>query len=143
VQENVRKKTDRESQGDNQMPKIPQSVLEAWKLRDGPAVLSTVGENSLPNSIYVSCVELYDDSIAVIADNYFDKTRANILNGSKGSLLFITEDHKAFQIKGSITYHTSGPIFNNMKSWNPKDHPGHAAAALTADEVYSGAERLL
>jgi len=125
------------------MPKLPQSVLEAWKKRSGPVVLTTVSQNRIPNSIYASCVELYDEGTVVVADNYFDKTRSNVLSGSKGALLFITEDNQAFQIKGSITYYTSGPIFNNMKSWNPKDHPGHAAAALTADEVYSGAERLL
>lgn len=125
------------------MPKLPQSVLEAWKKRNAPVVLTTVSQNSTPNSIYVSCVELYDESTVVVADNYFDKTKSNILSGSKGSLLFITKGNQAFQIKGSITYHTSGPIFNHMKSWNPKDHPGHAAAAVTVEEVYSGSEKLL
>ncbi len=30
-----------------------------------------------------------------------------------------------------------------MKKWNPKKHPGHAAAALKVEEVYTGAEKLL
>jgi len=30
-----------------------------------------------------------------------------------------------------------------MKKWNPPKHPGHAAAALKAEEIYSGAEKLL
>ncbi len=29
------------------------------------------------------------------------------------------------------------------KKWNPEKHPGHAAAALKVEEVYSGAEKLL
>ena len=29
-----------------------------------------------------------------------------------------------------------------MKTWNPPEHPGHAAAALQVEEVFSGAEKL-
>ena len=29
-----------------------------------------------------------------------------------------------------------------MKKWNPKEHPGHAAAALKVEEVYKGGEKL-
>jgi predicted pyridoxine 5'-phosphate oxidase superfamily flavin-nucleotide-binding protein len=79
----------------------------------------------------------------VIADNYFKKTKQNIQTGSAGSVLFITEDQEAFQIKGEIEYHVSGKIFDDMKRWNPKKHPGHAAAALKVREVYNGAERLI
>jgi predicted pyridoxine 5'-phosphate oxidase superfamily flavin-nucleotide-binding protein len=88
-------------------------------------------------------VAKYDESTIVVADNYFEKTRKNILSGSKGSILFMTAEGKAFQIKGSIEYHKEGPIFDDMKRWNPKIRPGHAAAALNVEEIYSGAERLL
>jgi len=67
----------------------------------------------------------------------------NILAGSKGSLLSITNAGKALQIKGSIEYHKDGEIFEDMKRWNPTGHPGHAAAALKVEEVYTGAEKLL
>jgi len=49
----------------------------------------------------------------------------------------------SFQIKGSIEYHKDGKIFEDMKQWNPTKLPGHAAAALKVEEVYSGAEKLL
>jgi len=125
------------------MPQLPAAVKDAWEKRNGPAVFTTVDEGSAPNTIYVTCVALYDDSTVLIADNYFDKTRRNILADSKGSFLFMTEGNKTYQIKGSISYHTSGPVFDHMKSWNPQKHPGHAAAALAVEEVYSGAEKLL
>jgi predicted pyridoxine 5'-phosphate oxidase superfamily flavin-nucleotide-binding protein len=67
-----------------------------------------------------------------------------ILSGSgKGVILFITEDDKAYQIKGTLEYHSKGPIFDDMKKWNSDQHPGHAAAALKVEEVYKGAEKLL
>jgi hypothetical protein len=42
-----------------------------------------------------------------------------------------------------IEYHTSGPIFDAMKGWNPTKHPGVAAAALRVEQAYSGAEKIL
>ncbi len=125
------------------MASLPHFVADAWEQRNGPVIFGTVNNSGTPNTIYVTCVSLYDNETIVVADNYFDKTRRNILAGSKGSLLFITEDKKSYQIKGSIEYHKSGKLFENMKSWNPTKHPGNAAAALRVEEVYCGAEKLL
>ena len=78
----------------------------------------------------------------VVADNYFNKTRANVLRGGKGALLFRDKQGKAYQIKGTLEYHTQGEIFDDMKKWNPPEHPGHAAAALVIEEAFSGAQKL-
>jgi len=125
------------------MSSLPKEVIEDWNVRSGPIVLATIDENGIPNAVYASCVSRYSDEIIIVADNYFNKTRANILAGSKASLLFITESKKSYQIKGSITLHDSGPVYEDMKKWNPPDLPGHAAAAITVEEVYSGAEKLI
>ena len=125
------------------MPKLPEDVSKAWDDRKGPVVLTTVDDAGVPNAIYATCVSRFDDETIVVADNYFDKTRKNILAGSKGSILFITNDDKAFQLKGTVVYHKDGAVFDDMKQWNPEKHPGHAAAALKVEEVYSGAKKLL
>ncbi len=65
-----------------------------------------------------------------------------IQNGSYGSILFITEDHKSFQIKGTISYHTTGKVYDEMKGWLDPKYPGHAAAVLEVEKVYQGADRL-
>jgi predicted pyridoxine 5'-phosphate oxidase superfamily flavin-nucleotide-binding protein len=122
--------------------KLSQEVIQAWEDRNGPVVFTTVDENGVPNSIYATCVGRFDESTLVVADNYFDKTRANIKNGSRGSLLFITKENKAYQVKGIIEYHTEGELFDFMKSWNPEKHPGHAAAVLRVEEAFSGAKKL-
>ena len=121
---------------------IPETVKQAWTKREGPVVLATVNNEGIPNIIYATCVSLYGDERLVVADNYFDKTRANIKADSKAAVLFITGDSKAYQLKGTVEYLTSGPIFDDMKSWNPPEHPGHAAAAIVVEEVFSGAERI-
>ena len=125
------------------MAKLSESIIEAWHDRSGPVVLATVGADGTPNAIYASSVSVYGDDTIVVADNFFDKTRKNIQAGNPGSLLFITNGKKSYQVKGQIEYHTSGPVFEDMKSWNSKKHPGHAAAALKVEEVYSGSERLI
>jgi len=125
------------------MVKTPDKLLNAWDDRNGPIILTTVDNAGMPNSIYATCVGRLDDATLVIADNYFQKTRRNIQSGSKGSILFRTNDGTSYQVKGPLAYHTAGPAYDFMKSWNPAKHPGHAATVLTATEAYSGADRLL
>jgi hypothetical protein len=124
------------------MAVLPEIVMQAWEKREGPIVFSTVDTKGIPNSIYATCVSIYNPGTIVVANNYFDKTLKNIMEGSKGSVLFITSGKKSFQIKGSIEYHKTGEIFDDMKKWNPAKLPGHAAAALKVEEVYSGSEKL-
>ena len=125
------------------MSELPEDVSKAWNDRKGPVVFTTVDEEGVPNAIYATCVSKFNEGTIVIADNYFDKTRKNILAGSKGSVLFITNEGKAFQVKGAIEYHKEGSIFEDMKKWNPTKHPGHAATVLKVEEVYSGSKKLL
>lgn len=125
------------------MTALPEQVIQAWEEREGPIVFTTVNADGKPNAIYATCVSRFGEDTLVVANNYFSKTQTNILAGSPGSLLFITKEGKSYQIKGSIVYYTDGPVFEDMKQWNPAKHPGHAAAALSVEEVYSGAQKLI
>ena len=125
------------------MATLPEKVSKAWEDREGPIILTTVNRDGIPNSIYATCVSIFSEDTVVVANNYFSKTLENILAGSKGTILFITKEGKSYQIKGSIEYHKEGSVYEDMKKWNPKKHPGHAAAALKVEEVYTGAEKLL
>jgi predicted pyridoxine 5'-phosphate oxidase superfamily flavin-nucleotide-binding protein len=125
------------------MKAFPETVQHAWTNRDGPVVLATTGADGQPNAIYANSVREFGDDTLVIADNYFHKTRANILAGSKGALVFLTKERKSYQIKGSFIYHTTGPVFDDMKTWNPTKHPGVAAAALKVEQIFCGADRLV
>jgi len=125
------------------MASLPEEVRRAWEDRDGPVILATVGENGVPNIIYVGCVGAFGDDRLVVADNYFSKTRKNLqTQGGKGALLFRSKDGKAYQVKGTLEYHKDGEVFDHMKTWNPPQHPGNGAAALRIEEAYSGAKKL-
>ena len=125
------------------MSRLPEDVSRAWDDKKGPVVFATVDNNGVPNIIYATCVSKYNEETLMIADNYFDKTRKNILLGCKGSVLFITNEDKAYQVKGAIEYHDEGTMYEDMKKWNPAKHPGNAAAVLKVEEVYSGSAKLL
>ena len=125
------------------MALLPEAVSKAWEDRKGPAIFATVNENRVPNAIYVGCMSKFSEDTIVIANNHFSKTQENILAGSEGSILFMTNAGKAYQIKGTIEYFTEGEIFDDMKKWNPSSHPGHGAAAIRVAEVYTGAKKLL
>lgn len=124
------------------MSKLPKIIDDAWINRDEKSIFTTVDEAGIPNAIYVTCTARYGGDLIVIADNYFAKTKKNILSGSKGSVLFITKDGTAYQAKGTLEYHREGDIFDDMKTWNPEKHPGHGAVALKVEEVYSGVEKV-
>ncbi len=124
------------------MTHLPETVLQAWENREGPIVLTTVDAQGAPNAIYATCVRKTAPDTLVVADNFFSKTKANILSGSQGSLLFITQEGKSYQLKGRIEYHTEGAVYDAMKQWNPEKLPGHAAAALKVERIYAGAEQL-
>jgi len=122
---------------------IPQEVKDAWEKRQGPIVFTTVAADATPNSIYATCVSLYKENSVLVANNFFDKTIKNIESGCKGSILFLTEDNHSYQLKGNIKHFTSGEIFEDMKSWNPKKLPGVGVAVITIEEIYYGAKKLI
>jgi len=120
----------------------PKRVQEAWETREGPAILTTADATGKPNSVYVGEIR-HEEEGFVVADNYFCKTRANLQVNKAGAILFITKERKSFQVKGTLFYHTEGPIFEGMKKWHDPKHPGVAAVLLRVEEVYSGSEKLV
>lgn len=121
---------------------MPDEVVQGWEDREGPIILTTVNKQGIPNAIYASCVSKFDNQTIIIADNYFQKTKENILSGSKAALLFRTKNGQSFQAKGDIEYFTEGKYYENMKTWNPSKHPGNAAAAFTVKQIFSGSKLL-
>ena len=131
---------------------LPKEVLEAWENREAPAVLGTVSADGVPNIIYVGAIKLYKkteydfistDCVFVVSDSAFLKTRKNILSSSNVSLLFISKDWKAFQIKGKVTYETAGAVFDSLSKWVDPKYASVGAAIINIEEVYCGAERLV
>jgi predicted pyridoxine 5'-phosphate oxidase superfamily flavin-nucleotide-binding protein len=122
-----------------QIPEIVQTALASLK---APVVLTTVDAQGVPNSVYCMLSKTEGDSV-VICDNYFVKTRANIKSGSAGAVLFLTPEMKAYQLKGSFDYVTSGALYEEIRDNVDPKHPRVAAVVLHVNEVYCGAEKLV
>ena len=125
------------------MSKLPDILCSAWEDREGPTVFATADKNGAPNAIYVTSIKLLAEGKVVIANNFFQKTLANIASGSRGAVLFITREGKSYQLKGSIEYFESGAIYEDMKKWADPQYPRVGAAVLHVEEAYSGGEKLL
>lgn len=124
------------------MNKLPQIILNEWSHKTGAPVVTTVDEEGNTNSIYATCVSIYNDEKILIANNYFNKTLKNIEKGCKGNFLFLTEDKKGYQLKGTYTHYTQGDMFDDMKTWNPETLPGVGVAVLEVTEIYSGSKKI-
>jgi len=122
------------------LARIPEVVYQAMQELETPAVLATVDPSGNPNAAYMILVKIDNPEIVLISDGAMHKTRQNILSGSRGSVVFLTKDFKAYQIKGSIKYHTSGPLFEHKID---PHYPRFGVVELVVDEVYEGAEKLL
>jgi uncharacterized protein len=126
------------------MTQIPERIRQAWKDHLDLMIFATSDEHGEPNAVYVKCVTPYGDDAFLIADNKFDKTRHNILQGcATGSLLFICPDHAAYQIKGRLEYHTEGEVYQAMLERTPDRFARHAGVLLRVEACYSGAERIV
>ncbi len=106
-------------------------------------VFVTVDAQGTPNAAYCMPCKVVDRDKVVLCDNYFAKTRANLLSGSHGAVLFLTSDMKSYQVKGALEYLTSGPLFVEVRDSIDPKHPRVAAVVLPVKEVYSGAEKLV
>lgn len=132
---------------------LPESVIQAWSRREGPAVLTTVSQQGIPNTIWVGSLILHDTGSFLINDSAFAKTRANLKSGLENksdpgktvTLLWLTDDGKGYQVKGSFAYHTEGPMFEALKPHVDEAfrEAMQAALELKVEEAYCGAEKLL
>ena len=124
------------------MAKLSQRVRQAWDVKDEILAFATADRKGIPNVVWVACVRIIDDERILIVNNYFHKTLDNILSGSRGALLFIAPEREAYQIKGTLSYHTDDDIFEEMKAWLDPKYAGLGAVVLTVSEIYCGAEKI-
>lgn len=125
------------------MIKIPKKIVEDWNGKQDPVVLTTISKHGIPNSIYATCVALFEDNTVLVANNKFKKTFENIQDCNNATILFITNNKKSYQLKGSIKYETQGKAFEDMKKWNRADLPGYGVAIIEVEEIFSGADKVV
>ena len=123
------------------MAQLPDNVIEAIAKQEVFPV-ATSGPDQTPNVVYIAYLKVMDNQTILIADNYLNKTRDNILNNGKIAFAVMNEKKGAFQVKGTAVRHTDGPMFEEVKKWVPDRLPKVAAVVMQVEAVYNGAEKI-
>jgi predicted pyridoxine 5'-phosphate oxidase superfamily flavin-nucleotide-binding protein len=77
---------------------------------------ATAAKKGVPNAVPIGAFRLLDDETMLISDQYFNKTLANLKENPQAAVSFWGEKG-GFQIKGTVTIHTSGEIFTKDVAW--------------------------
>ena len=123
------------------MAQLPEAVKKAISKQEVFPV-ATSNQDLIPNVVYIKYLKLIDDETILIADNYLDKTRDNILNNDKIAFAVRDEEKGSFQIKGTAERLTEGDMSDEVQKWVPDKLPRVAAVIMHIEEIYNGAERI-
>ncbi|MGP8319606.1 MAG: pyridoxamine 5'-phosphate oxidase family protein [Methanosarcinaceae archaeon] len=122
------------------MVKMPQEVKETIE-KQNPVPVATVDADGVPNVAFVGLLKILDDETILIADNFFNKTEANIKSNPKISLVaYDSYAKKSYQVKGSVELLTSGLIYEDMVKWVHSKNanlPAKAAVVMHVEEVFN------
>ncbi|MCK9297949.1 pyridoxamine 5-phosphate oxidase [Methanoculleus sp. YWC-01] len=78
--------------------------------------VATASKDGWPNVVPIGFVELVDDETIWIADNFMQKTLANVQENPKVSIyVWGPETKGCFQVKGDVEVLSSGPEFEKMQ----------------------------
>jgi len=123
------------------MAQLPDAVKKAITKQDIFPV-ATSNQDCIPNVVYIKYLKLVDDDTILIADNYLNKTRDNILKNGKIAFTMCDEEKGSYQIKGTAERLTKGAMFDEVQKWVPDKLPRVAAVIMHIEEIYNGAEQI-
>ena len=97
------------------MAKLNQRMKEILE-KQKPIVLATATEDGIPNVVPVGMKKIIDDETILISDQYLNKTRKNIEANPRVAIT-VWDEIEGYQIKGTVTIETSGPLFEETARW--------------------------
>ena len=101
---------------------------------------ATASLNGIPNVVPIKFIWVVAADTLWIADNYLDKTLANLRENPRAALYVWSADPKlCVQIKGDISLHTEGRDYETMKAQaraEKPDIPARSLVELRIREIY-------
>lgn len=93
--------------------------------------VATASKKGIPNVTPIAFVTLVKDDTIWMADNFMNKTLANLKENPHVSIyLYDTEVKRCCQIKGNAEIRTSGEDYEKMKKMVQEKKPGLPAKSL-------------
>jgi predicted pyridoxine 5'-phosphate oxidase superfamily flavin-nucleotide-binding protein len=103
------------------------------------AFFATSSEEGVPNVVPIAAFRVLDDATLLISDQFFNKTLANMKENPMAALSWWGEKG-GFQIKGEVTIHTDGEIWQEDIAWMKELRPSlkpKGAVVLKITGVYT------
>ncbi|MGZ7134858.1 MAG: pyridoxamine 5'-phosphate oxidase family protein [Methanobacterium sp.] len=118
---------------------MTQEMMDAVE-KDNVIFLATATKDGVPNVVPIGFARPLDEKTIMIVDNYMNKTRKNLEENPKASLVPRDATKCPYQFKGTVEIHTSGKLFDDAEDWatsvmsklKPK-----AAVILNVEEIYT------
>lgn len=102
--------------------------------------VATASKDGCPNVVPMTFVKALDDSRLLVADNYMDKSAANLEENPQVAIcVWDTETKQAYQVKGEAEVLRSGPVFDEVAAWVSGLQPHlttKAAVVVTVTHAY-------
>jgi len=124
------------------MAKIRINKKQKKLIEKGVLALATSDLENGPNVVAVACCKVVEEDKILIADNFMNKTKNNLLRNNKIAIAVWSQDwEEGYQFKGKAKYLTSGK-WKKIVDEDPdnKDLAHKAAVLVTVDEIWDLAE---
>jgi len=93
--------------------------------------IATASKKGIPNVTPIAFVMLVKDDTIWLADNFMQKTLANVKENPHIALyLYDADSKKCYQVKGTVEVKTSGVDYDKMKKMVQEKKPGLPAKSL-------------
>lgn len=93
--------------------------------------VATASKNGIPNVVPIAFVVLNKDDTIWLADNFMQKTLANVKENPHAAIfLYDSDTKKCLQVKGRIEVKTSGVDYEKLKKMVHEKKPGLPAKSL-------------
>jgi len=124
------------------MSSLPEEVRELFE-EEKYHQLATCSADGIPNLSNIGGKYIQADGKIVVVDNHMSKTKDNVLANPHVAIL-VRREKLSFQIKGVCRYVTSGPEYEEARTWmkaKGDKYPAKGALVITASAVYDSTTR--
>lgn len=118
---------------------MTQEMMDAVE-KDNVVFLATATDDGVPNVVPIGFARPLDEKTIMIVDNYLNKTRKNLENNPKASLVPRDASKCPYQFKGTVEIQTEGKLFDDAVDWATSvmsQLAPKAAVILNVEEIYT------
>lgn len=108
--------------------------------KDNVVFFATATPDGVPNVVPIGFARPIDDNTILVVDNYLNKTRKNLEDNPKASLVVRDASKAPYQFKGTVEIVESGKYFDDAVDWATSvmsQLAPKAAVLLKVEEIYS------